>query len=274
MWPFCPFFAKKRMARFKITLEYEGTRYAGWQVQQNERTVQGAFFDACRELFDNRKFEFYGAGRTDAGVHALCQVAHLDVDTDLSAERVRFGLNDRLPHDVNVLACETTHPKFHARYDASARSYLFLISHRRTAFGKANVWWVKDKLDLGKMREAAKHLTGMKDFASFTDKNAETTSTKVEVMWVDIHAQGDLTGIHIVGSHFLWKMVRRMVGVLVEVGRGKMQPSQVPSLFGNRSDIPAKLTAPSSGLFLENVYYNNQAPKRGAEIVPQILRLR
>lgn len=262
------------MARFKITLEYEGTRYAGWQVQQGERTVQGAFFDACRQLFDNRKFEFYGAGRTDGGVHALQQVAHLDVDTDLSAQRIRFGLNDRLPYDINVLDCETAHPKFHARYDATARSYLYLISHRRTAFGKANVWWVKDKLDLAKMREAAKQLTGMKDFASFTDKDAETTSTKVEVMWVDVLNQGDLTGIHIVGSHFLWKMVRRMVGVMVETGRGKLPPKQIETFFGKRSDIPAKLTAPASGLYLEQIYYQNHPPRRGMEVMPQILRLR
>ncbi|MFT3740937.1 MAG: tRNA pseudouridine(38-40) synthase TruA [Breznakibacter sp.] len=272
--PFCCFFAQKlAMARFKIILEYEGTRYAGWQVQQGERTVQGAFFDACRQLFDNRKFEFYGAGRTDGGVHALQQVAHLDVDTDLSPQRIRFGLNDRLPYDINVLGCEPAHPRFHARYDATARSYLYLISHRRTAFGKANVWWVKDNLDLAKMREAAKCLTGMKDFASFTDKDAETTSTKVEVMWVDVLDQGDLTGIHIVGSHFLWKMVRRMTGVMVEAGRGKLSPGQIESFFGKRSDIPAKLTAPASGLYLEQIYYRYDAPKRGMDVMPHILRL-
>lgn len=262
------------MARFKITLEYEGTRYAGWQVQQNERSVQGAFFDACRQLFDNQKFEFYGAGRTDGGVHALMQVAHLDVPTNLTPEKVKFGLNDRLPYDINVLTVEKASPQFHARFDATARGYLFLISHRRTAFGKANVWWVKDKLDLAKMQQAAKYLVGLKDFASFTDKDAESASTKVEVMWVDIHAQGDLTGIHIVGSHFLWKMVRRMVGVLVEVGRGKLSPEQIPLFFEKRSEIPAKLTAPASGLYLENVCYNNQPPRRGIQVVPQILRLK
>ena len=262
------------MARYKITLEYDGTRYAGWQLQKGEKTVQGAFFDACKVLFPNKKFEFYGAGRTDAGVHALEQIAHLDVLTDLSPQRIQYGLNDKLPHDINVLLVEPASPKFHARYDATARSYIYLISHRRSAFGKGNIWWVKDELSIEKMNRAAQLLQGFKDFKSFTDKDAETESTKVDVLWVDILPVGDLTAIHVVGSHFLWKMVRRMVGVLVDVGRGKMSPSQVPLLFGNRSDVPAKLTAPASGLFLENVYYNNQPPKRGPEVVPQILRLR
>lgn len=262
------------MARFKITLEYDGTRYAGWQLQRGEKTVQGAFFDACKLLFPNKKFEFYGAGRTDAGVHALEQIAHLDVQTDLSPQRIQYGLNDKLPHDINVLLVEPASPKFHARYDATARSYIYLISHRRSAFGKGNIWWVKDELSIEKMNRAAQQLQGFKDFKSFTDKNAETESTKVDVHWVDVLPVGDLTAIHVVGSHFLWKMVRRMVGVLVEAGRGKLTPEEIEQFFNGRSEVPARLTAPPSGLYLEQVYYNKEQPKRGKTLVPQILRLR
>jgi tRNA pseudouridine38-40 synthase len=262
------------MARFKLTVEYEGTRYAGWQVQQGERTIQGAFFEACKKVFDNQKFEFFGSGRTDGGVHALQQIAHLDVKTQLSPDRIQRGLNDNLPYDINVLKVETAHPKFHARHDATARSYIYLISTRRTAFGKPYVWWVKDKLDIDRMNEAAKVLSGFRDFKSFTDKDAETTSTKVELMWNDIHVTQDFIAIHITGSHFLWKMVRRMVGVLVDAGKGKLTPEQINSFFNHRSDIPAKLTAPGAGLFLERVYYNNEQPERGAHLVPQILRMK
>jgi len=261
------------MARFKVMLEYDGTRYAGWQVQQGERTVQGACFDACKKVFDNQKFEFYGSGRTDGGVHALQQIAHLDVKTSLNSSRIQRALNDNLPYDINILNVEQATAKFHARHDAMARSYIYMISTRRTAFGKPYVWWVKDTLDVERMREAANLMTGFRDFKSFTDKDAETTSTKVELMWTDIHTTPDFIAIHITGSHFLWKMVRRMVGVLVEVGKGKLSPQQVSSFFNQRSDIPAKLTAPGSGLFLERVYYNHDQPERGIHLVPSILRL-
>lgn len=262
------------MARFKITLEYDGSRYAGWQLQKGEKTIQGACFDACKELFTGKKFEFYGSGRTDAGVHALEQVAHLDVDTELTPQRIQFGLNDHLPYDINILLVEPASPRFHARYDATARSYIYLISHRRTAFGKGNVWWIKDALSIEKMNRAAQLLHGFKDFQSFTDPNAETESTKVEIKWVDVLPMGDLTAIHVVGSHFLWKMVRRMVGVVVEAGRGRLQPKEIEGLFAAHSPIAAKLTAPPSGLYLDRVYYQKELPARGREIVPQILRLR
>jgi tRNA pseudouridine38-40 synthase len=262
------------MARFKLTIEYDGTRYNGWQVQKGEKTIQGAFFDACKALFGNQKFEFYGSGRTDGGVHAFAQVAHLDVETRLSPEKIKFGLNDKLPHDIAVLSVETAHPKFHARYDATARSYIYLISHRRSAFGKPFAWWIKDVLNHQKMEEAAKALTGFKDFKSFTDKDAETTSTKVELMWIDIHRMEDITAIHIVGSHFLWKMVRRLTGVLVEAGRGKLSIAQIEGMFEKHSGIPAKLTAPSAGLYLDKVYFNNETPHRGRQVVPFLLRLK
>lgn len=261
------------MSRFKLTIEYEGGRYAGWQVQQGERTIQGAFFDACKVVFDNQKFEFYGSGRTDSGVHALMQVAHLDVTTKLTPAQIQKLLNDKLPHDINITRCESAHPKFHARHDATARSYVYLIAKHRTAFGKPYVWWVKQTPDIQKMKEVASLLTGLKDFKSFTDKNAETTSTKVEVKWIDIHSTDDFIAIHITGSHFLWKMVRRIVGVMVDAGKGGLTPNQVRDFFNERSEIPAKLTAPASGLFLEHVYYDNQEPQRGVTVIPTILSL-
>lgn len=262
------------MPNFKLTIEYEGTRYSGWQVQKGEKTIQGCFFDACRNLFGNERFDFFGAGRTDGGVHAFAQVAHLNVNTTLSPNQIRMGINDQLPYDVNVIRIEKADPDFHARHDATARSYLYLISKRRSAFGKNYTWWVKDKLDTLKMNEAAKILTGFRDYFSFTDPDAETGSTKVEVFWVDIHDTSEMIAIHIAGSHFLWKMVRRLVGTMVETGRGKLSAVEIMQFFKQYSSIPAKLTAPPSGLYLERVYYGNQNPERGIKIVPQILTLR
>lgn len=246
------------MARFKLVIEYDGTRYSGWQMQKGGKTVQGELVDACRDLFNSDIIDLFGAGRTDSGVHATGQVAHLEVQTELPLIRIRYGLNDRLPPDVTVLNVEEADPSFHARHDAVARSYIYQISRRRTAFGKKYVWWIKDQLDINKMNEASGYLVGLKDFKSFTDENLEQRSTRMELKHAFVNDYGDLLVFHVIGSHFLWKQVRRMTGVIVEAGRGKIAPEEIQSFFRSRSDIPAKLTAPPSGLFLERVYYDRK----------------
>jgi tRNA pseudouridine38-40 synthase len=246
------------MGRYKLTIEYEGTRYSGWQMQKGGRTIQGEILDACRELFKTEEFDLFGAGRTDGGVHASGQVAHLGVDTDIPLLKIKYGINDRLPPDICIINVEEAHPKFHARHDANARSYIYQISRRRTAFGKKYVWWIKDQLDINLMNEAAALFIGLKDYRYFTDEEGEQTSTRVEILHSKVNDFGDILVFHVVGSHFLWKQVRRMTGVLVEAGRGNLKPAEVASLFRVKSDIPAKLTAPPSGLFLEKVYYRNE----------------
>src|SRR6202140_4829677 len=153
--------------RFKLTIEYAGTRYSGWQIQKNARTVQGEIDRAVREVTGRKDFELYGSGRTDAGVHATAQVAHLDVAGTLPAETLRRHLNNELPSDINILAAEGVPHRFHARHDAVRRRYLYQISRRRTAFAKAYVWWVKEPLEVGRMQEAAQAFVGMRDFQSF-----------------------------------------------------------------------------------------------------------
>src|SRR5437867_10842937 len=134
--------------RFKLTIEYAGTRYSGWQVQKNARTVQGEIERAVREATGLREFELYGSGRTDAGVHAISQVAHLDLQTSSAPEALRRRINEALPADINILRAEKVRHKFHARHDAKARSYIYNVARRRTAFAKPFVWWVKDDLDV------------------------------------------------------------------------------------------------------------------------------
>lgn len=239
-----------------MTLEYDGARYAGWQLQKNDRSVQGELLDAAAKLFGNQPIEVYGAGRTDAGVHARGQVAHLDVaETRLNPDQIRIGLNDALPHDINILRVEKAHPKFHARHDARSRSYTYQISKRRDAFGKKYVWWVRDPLDIRAMRDAAARLEGFHDFRSFGATEKAGQSTLVDLDQVEIREEADRIYIHITGSHFLWKMVRRMVGVLVEVGRGRMNGQDVETFLKTESREPAKYTAPPSGLFLERIEY-------------------
>lgn len=244
------------MPKFKMTLEYDGSRYAGWQLQKNDRSIQGELLDAAAKVFGNQPVEVYGAGRTDAGVHARGQVAHLEVpETRLSPDQIRKEMNDILPHDINILRVEKAHPKFHARHDARSRSYTYQISKRRDAFGKKYVWWVRDTLNVSAMREAAARLEGFHDFRSFGATEKEGQSTLVDLDRVEIREDADRIYLHITGSHFLWKMVRRIVGVLVEVGRGNMTGQDVEMFLKSNSREPAKYTAPPSGLFLEQIDY-------------------
>jgi tRNA pseudouridine38-40 synthase len=241
--------------RLKLTIEYAGTRYSGWQIQKNARTVQGELERAVLEATGIPEFELYGSGRTDAGVHALAQVAHLDISTTVPVDTLRRRMNDVLPPDIVVLRVERVRHKFHARHDAVARSYLYQVARRRTAFAKPFVWWVKEELSVEAMREAARAFVGFHDFRAFSDDEPGEKSTEVLVDAFDLYEDEDLILFHIEGSHFIWKMVRRMVGVLVEVGRGNLAPGDVQALLASDGGEAARLTAPASGLFLERVYY-------------------
>ena len=250
------------MPRFKLTIEYAGTRYSGWQIQKNARTIQGEIDQATRKVTGRKDFELYGAGRTDAGVHALAQVAHLDVSTNLPPETLRRRLNDELPADINIRSAVAVPHRFHARHDAVSRRYLYQVATRRTAFAKPFVWWVKEPLDIARMRDASRVFVGMHDFSSFAaadkDKNEEG-SPLVLLERLEIEEAGALVIVTIEGSHFLWRMVRRIIGVLVEIGRGELAPGDAASFLGAQSDVPARLTAPASGLFLERVFYKGDA---------------
>lgn len=246
------------MPRHRLVIEYEGTRYSGWQKQKNARTVQGELERAIREGLGLETFEFQGAGRTDAGVHAIGQVAHLEAVTELSPEAIRSRMNDKLPVDINVLAVAKAQPRFHARHHAIDRSYLYQISRRRTALGKRFVWWVKDDLNVDAMRSAAGHFVGLKDFRSFTKDDPDEKSTLVFLSGFVVREAGNLILVRVTGSHFLWKSVRRMVGALVEVGRGTLPPETLKRLLHGDSQELSHFTAPPSGLFLEQIRYDEK----------------
>ena len=244
--------------RFKLTLEYAGTRYSGWQIQKNARTVQGEVERAIAAATGAKQFDLYGSGRTDAGVHALGQVAHLDLDTPLQPDVLRRKINDELPADINILQIHKVRHTFHARHSAKTRTYIYQVARRRTAFAKPFVWWVKDDLDVARMRRTAERLVGFHDFRTFSDDDPRMKSTSVRLERFDVVESGDLIVCRLEGSHFIWKMVRRLVGVLVEVGRGALEPDAAEAMLSADSEVPAQLTAPASGLFLEHVRYDNE----------------
>ena len=246
--------------RFRLTIEYAGTRYSGWQIQKNARTVQGELQRAIGAATGARDFELSGSGRTDAGVHALAQVAHLDLTTSVPPDTLMRRINDELPSDINILRIQKVRHTFHARHSARSRSYVYQVARRRTAFAKPLVWWVKDDLNVATMRAVAKRLVGFHDFRSFSDDDPEQKSTTVSLTSLEIHEAGDILLFRVEGSHFIWKMVRRVVGVIVEVGRGGLTTDEAVAMLSSESELPARLTAPASGLFLERVRYDGDPP--------------
>lgn len=258
------------MKTWKLTIEYDGTRYSGWQEQQNARTVAGEIRKAAEDFFGAR-VDLGGAGRTDAGVHALAQVAHLKVEPRRAKvkslprpQELLYALNDRLPSDINVIQTEEADPRFHARHNAVSRSYIYQISMRRTAFHKKYVWWVKDKLDVDAMAQAAELIAGRHDFSAFSKRDAARPdeSTIVVVEAAEIVQEEHLIVFHITASHFLWNMVRRLVGTLVEVGRRNLSVDDFAAMIDGQSEANAQWTAPPSGLFLQHVEYNERAKRR------------
>src|SRR5687767_14106990 len=243
------------MPTYKLTIEYEGTRYSGWQAQGNtQKTVQGHLLRAAREVLG--EVDIGGAGRTDAGVHAAAQVAHLRVHKTLDPLQLTRKINDLLPHDIHILQAVRIRDNFHARHDAVSRVYLYQISTRRTAFAKPFVWWIKDSLDFDAMQSAAAAIAGRHDFSAFTDKRLAADESRIVVVErCETARAGDLILVRIAASHFLWKMVRKIVSFLVEIGRGN--EAQIASRL-KRNAEPWAPTAPPSGLFLEAIVYEKE----------------
>jgi tRNA pseudouridine38-40 synthase len=250
----------KRVNCWKLIVEYDGSRYSGWAEQTNARTVMGELRKAA-EIFLGARIEIVGSGRTDAGVHAAAQVAHIkaDVKRRIAPEQFIRIVNDELPYDIAVLSLEEAPPNFHARHDAIARRYVYQVSTRKDAFSKKFVWWVKETLDVDAMSRAASLAAGRHNFVRFRAKDdaRPNESTIVEVHSSEIVRQDALILYRIEGSHFLWRMVRRLTGCIVKVGLGELTVEQFEQLLANRGpahDVAA-WTAPASGLFLEAVTY-------------------
>ncbi len=253
------------MKTWKLTLEYDGTKYRGWQEQRNARTIQGDLRKAIEDYFA-MEVDLQGAGRTDAGVHAIAQVAHVRANTTQRRhpDQIRRVLNDNLPADIVVTALEEAPNSFHARHDATARSYVYQISTRKSAFSKKYVWWVKDPLDVDVMARAAKSMEGRHDFDCFraADPSKPGASSIVVVETAEIARDEELIVFRIEASHFLWRMVRRIAGVLVKLGHGEISLADIESLLSGRCESRldvAAWTAPASGLFLESVKYPGQS---------------
>src|SRR5262245_42708533 len=249
------------MPRFKITLAYDGTDFVGWQRQAAGVSIQGLLEDALREL-DGRDVTVMGAGRTDAGVHALGQVAAFAIERPLVADAVVRALNARLPDTVRVLSAEEAPASFRARADARSKTYRYRIWHGDVVspFERRFVWHVPGPLDVEAMRTAAQFLEGLHDFAAFQTAGSDVQTTQREILTSAIQSeirnpQSAMITYEVCGTGFLRHMVRAIAGSLVEVGRGHHSPAWIADVLASRDRRQAGPTAPARGLFLVSVAY-------------------
>jgi tRNA pseudouridine38-40 synthase len=243
--------------RFKLTIEYDGGPFQGWQRLAGAPTVQGAMEDAVEKLTGVRS-EVTGSGRTDSGVHASGQVAHVDIEQIFAPQRLADALNAHLrPHPITVLKAEEAAPDFHARFDAVRRVYVYEILNRRPplALRRGRAWRVARKLDAAVMNEAAQLLRGNHDFTTFRDAHCQAKSPvkTLDVAWVQ--GYGELVTCRFEARSFLHRQVRSMVGTLVEAGLGKMSPADVAAALAAKDRARCGPVAPADGLYLMRVDY-------------------
>jgi len=248
------------MPSFKIRLAYDGTDFVGWQRQASGTSIQGLLEDILREL-DHRDLAVTGAGRTDAGVHALGQVASLTLDRTISEIALVRLLNARLPGDVRALSAEAVSPTFHARFDSRAKKYRYRIWNQDviSPFERRYAWHVTGGLDAAEMAMGARLLEGRHDFAAFQAAGSEVHTTERQVLSSRVVTEAPgLVLYEITGRGFLRHMVRNIVGTLVEIGRGRHSADWMGGVLAGRNRADAGPTAPARGLFLVGVDYGDE----------------
>ena len=248
------------MTRYKLTIEYDGGPYVGWQVQRDQPTVQGALEDAVFALTGQR-VEVYGAGRTDAGVHALAQVAHVDIEKVIPRRNgVRDALNAHLfPHAIAILDAQPVPDDWHARFSATGRRYMYRISDRRPhlALQRGRCWRVPQALDVAAMNHAAQRLIGTHDFTTFRHAACQAKSPVKTVDQLTVWRDGDQVVVEAAARSFLHNQVRSMVGTLSEVGKGHWSADDVSAALAARDRTVCGVVAPPDGLYLAAVTYDN-----------------
>lgn len=245
------------MPNFKITVEYDGTAYHGWQRQVVDRTIQGEIENALMTMTSD-SVTVIGSGRTDAGVHALNQVANFRCATSLTPEAFLKGLNSLLPEDIVITSCKEVPEKFHARYDAKSKVYHYRILNRLlpAAISRQYTWHIRKKLNLSAMQEALRCVIGNHDFKSFEGSGSPRADTVRCILSADLIKTDDgYTVLMIEGNGFLKFMVRNIVGTLVDVGHGKITPDDFKQILVSKDRDLAGITAPAHGLFLMEVKY-------------------
>ncbi len=244
------------MRNIKLTIEYDGTAYHGWQSQQNAVTVQDVVTNAIMKL-TGEKVSITGASRTDAGVHALGQVCNFFTASPIPADKFAYALNTLLPKDIVIRGSEQVPSDFHARFSAKGKMYryVFYNSPFPSALERNRAYHIYYPLDESAMTSAAAHLVGTHDFEAFSAAGSSVKSTVRTITKASVIRRGDLVELTVAGDGFLYNMVRIIAGTLVEVGFGKKMPGDVPDIIKSLDRRLAGRTAPAQGLYLVEIYY-------------------
>lgn len=244
------------MRTIKLTISYDGTRYNGWQLQKNGRTVQGEIEKAIEKVF-GRLHRLHAASRTDAGVHAKSQVAHFKTTERIPVDKIAVALNSRLPEDISIIRAEEVPGEFHARFDAKTKHYRYhvLNSKKRDPFSERYAWRVPYSLDVPLMRKESKVLLGEHDFKSFQASDKRERSSTRRITKISVKKKGSSVDIDIEGNGFLYNMVRNIAGTLVDIGRGYLPAGSMKKILKAKDRTKAGPTAPAKGLFLMEVKY-------------------
>ncbi len=244
------------MKNVKLTIQYDGTGFSGWQKQPNGRTVQEEIEKSLSTLL-KKEVKINGSGRTDAGVHALGQVANFREDFTIPIERIPRALNGILPEDISILSAEDMDMDFHARYSTKGKKYVYKIynSKIRNPILRNYSYWVSENLDVDKINKAAQFFIGTYDFRSFMASGSSIKDTVRTIYSVDVSIDKNMIIIETSGNGFLYNMVRIMTGTLVEVGKGKINPTHIPRIIKEGKREGAGHTAPPQGLYLAKVNY-------------------
>ena len=244
------------MPRIALGIEYDGSAFAGWQRQRARRTIQACVEEAVGRVAAE-KVDVVCAGRTDAGVHALEQVAHFDTSARRAMRSWLLGANTELPEDVRVIWAREVAGEFHARYSAIARFYRYVILNRpmKSALLRRQVTWHYHSLDVERMQEAANHLIGEHDFSSFRAQGCQSKSPRRIMHFIRVRREGERVVIELAANAFLHHMVRNIAGVLMEIGSGKQESAWAKAVLDARDRRLGGVTAPPDGLYLGGVFY-------------------
>ena len=243
------------MRNIRLTIEYDGTNYSGWQIQPKNCTVQEALRNAIGNL-TGETVHVQGSGRTDAGVHALGQVANFKTESTIPTEQMVMAINSELPPDIQVMEAEEASAEFHSQYDAKSKTYRYLIRNALipSALNRNRYAWIKQPLDLAKMKDAAALFVGTHDFESFASESREKDSVRTVIL-LDLTRDGSLIELEIEANGFLYNMVRAIAGTLIEVGRGRFEVEDVKAMLDAADRQSGGPTAPAHGLYLVKVTY-------------------
>ena len=245
------------MKNYKLEIQYDGTKYNGWQKQGNTKnTIQEKFENVLKEMV-GKKIEIFASGRTDAGVHAKCQVANFKCETSLSEKEILNYLNHYLPKDIKVLSVEIKDDRFHSRLNVKQKTYKYVICNndKCDVFQRKYQTEIKAPLDIEEMTKASRLLLGEHDFKAFCSNKNMKKSTVREIYSIEITKEQDIITIRFTANGFLYNMVRIMVGTLIEVGLGKIKSNDITNILNSKKRDEAGYTAPPQGLFLERVIY-------------------